>query len=734
MTRVGNNTRAHLPNMLQKQAAMRLALASVVLVILASLAGATAYEVVISKAAQVEAHTVETFYANKLREWEEEWQLQAFRHKARLVFLDLATDPASLRSRLYAYYVSQGEEQQFSNIFVVDAENRPLFWYGADAKNLSGELPSVQDADWLYDQPGNRLFRVYSQPLWLGPSGMGRLVMLRALDNALLYQNTSSQTDLRLVWDGRVIAASVRSSGPYSHGLPRKRVESLLPWPGGKAPAPVLGLSHLVDAPVGAGEVAAAVAVLLCLQALCFWGVLGRWLVWVAQRVSSLGQASLLFAQNWTAEERQPLVLDPKVMETNDEISEVSLSLRTLTQTVVEQDAQRAAQAGELRQLRNLLSNIVNSMPSALITVDMEGRITQCNSLALTASGLTEVQAIGRPLESAFPRLIGVKAHLHEAMLRGEAWTGHRRLNRQNGELRFEDVTIYPLTGEGVEGAVIRIDDVTERHRLEEMMIQSEKMLSVGGLAAGMAHEINNPLGGILQSVQVIQRRISADLPASRDAALASGCSLESVRGYLERRDIPAMLAGIRQSAERAAHIVSDMLEFSRKSEAPFAPADIREIIDKAVDLSSKDYNLKQHYDFRKIRIERFYDPEVPLTSCSVSQIQQVLVNLLRNAAQAMLNNPVGKAPVITLRLRVEERMVRIEVEDNGPGLDEASLKRIFEPFYTTKAPGMGTGLGLSVSYFIITENHKGAMEVESEQGHWTRFILRLPVDDRVAA
>jgi len=170
------------------------------------------------------------------------------------------------------------------------------------------------------------------------------------------------------------------------------------------------------------------------------------------------------------------------------------------------------------------------------------------------------------------------------------------------------------------------------------------------------------------------------------------------------------------------------MLEFSRKSESPLAPCGLGGGIDKAVELGSQDYDLKKRYDFRKIRIERAFDPQVPPTPCSTTQIQQVLINLLRNAAQAMHQNPEDKAPLIALRTRLEEDMVRIEVEDNGPGLDEASRKRIFEPFYTTKVPGAGTGLGLSVSYFIITEKHGGSMEVESETGCGTRFIMRLPL------
>ena len=136
-----------------------------------------------------------------------------------------------------------------------------------------------------------------------------------------------------------------------------------------------------------------------------------------------------------------------------------------------------------------------------------------------------------------------------------------------DGEMRYEDVTVYPLMSNGVEGAVIRVDDVTERVRIEEMMVQSEKMLSVGGLAAGMAHEINNPLGVILQASQNVLRRVSPDLPVNARVAGECGITLSSVQQYLERREILTFLEDIRQSGQRAAEIVANMLSFSRKAE-----------------------------------------------------------------------------------------------------------------------------------------------------------------------
>jgi len=152
------------------------------------------------------------------------------------------------------------------------------------------------------------------------------------------------------------------------------------------------------------------------------------------------------------------------------------------------------------------------------------------------------------------------------------------------------------------------------------------------------------------------------------------------------------------------------------------------------VELSSKDYDLKKRFDFRRIAIERRYEPGVPLVRCSPTQIEQVAMNLLRNAAQAMTSNPQDRPPRIILGVRQEGGDAVFVVEDNGPGLDESELGRIFEPFYTTKPPGVGTGLGLSVSYFIVTQNHGGSMSAESLPGSFTRFTVRLPLEQGTAA
>jgi len=267
--------------------------------------------------------------------------------------------------------------------------------------------------------------------------------------------------------------------------------------------------------------------------------------------------------------------------------------------------------------------------------------------------------------------------------------------------------------------------------RIEQMMVQTEKMMSVGGLAAGMAHEINNPLSGVLQSSQNIQRRISPDIQANRHTADALGIDLELVYRYLDERGILGFIDTIQQSASRASRIVDDMLAYSRGTGADFQPARVEEMLDTVVRLAASDYDLKKKYDFKQVEIVREYDPQLETLVCDHTEIEQVLLNLIKNAAQAMVEGDTPRPHRIILRTRREDEYGCIEVQDNGPGMDEQTQRRVFEPFFTTKVVGVGTGLGLSVSYFIVTEQHKGTIDVTSSPGEGACFTVCLPLKER---
>jgi PAS domain S-box-containing protein len=306
------------------------------------------------------------------------------------------------------------------------------------------------------------------------------------------------------------------------------------------------------------------------------------------------------------------------------------------------------------------------------------------------------------------------------------------RIVTKDGKVRWVDIKAVTLSWDQRPAVLAFLTDITERKRSEEMMIQTEKMLSLGGLAAGMAHELNNPLGGILQGAQNVLRRLSPGLPANHRIAEETGIDLNGLQHYLEKREIISFINGIQESGRKASRIITSMLQFSRRSESKMAPTNLVDLVENVLELAGKDYNLKKKHDFRNIDIVREYTDNLPLVPCTQTEIEQVVLNLLTNAGWAIAAWGQQCAPRITLRIWVEADVnAVIEVEDNGPGMDEETRKKTFEPFFTTKPVGEGTGLGLSVSYMIITNNHGGSLEVESEPGKGARFIIRLPLKRR---
>ncbi len=379
-----------------------------------------------------------------------------------------------------------------------------------------------------------------------------------------------------------------------------------------------------------------------------------------------------------------------------------------------------------LRESESRYRLLIESAGDAIYVSDRDGRLVDVNARALEQTGYTREELLRlRIVDVDTEFSLQPEVPTLEDIARkggGMFQTTHRRKDGVTYPVEVR-VAVLNLGGEPHFMGIAR--DISERREMQEALIQSEKMMSVGGLAAGMAHEINNPLGGILQNVQVIRRRLSEDSAPNIQAARESGCPWESIGRFMESRGIPRFLENIHEAGTRAANIVNSMLEFSRRSDAAYDRADINSLLDSTVALCATDYNLKRKYDFRKISIERDYDPSLPQVLCAKSKIQQVFMNILSNAAHALAS---ASSPRIIMRTRTAGSWVRIELEDNGPGMDENTKRKAFEPFFTTKPVGEGTGLGLSVSYFIITSNHRGTIEIDSLPGKGTRFLIRLPV------
>jgi PAS domain S-box-containing protein len=385
-----------------------------------------------------------------------------------------------------------------------------------------------------------------------------------------------------------------------------------------------------------------------------------------------------------------------------------------------------------LRQSEAKFVHLFQSSPDAILLIHLEsGLIREANEACARIFGHPRNELLGKDIGA-----VGIFRDRHQ----GESGLADLRKGRviknREAEMQHRDgqaldclMSGNVLSIEEEAHSLLVFHDVTEQKKIQEVMIQSEKMISVGGIAAGIAHEINNPLGIVLQASQNLQTRIRPDFPKNQEIANNIGLNLELLDRYMKERKIHVFIEDIREAGKRAAFIVRNMLDFSRRSESVRGLCSIGSIAEKSLNLAESDYDLKKSYDFKRIRVDIVQEGEIPLVFCSQTEIEQVFLNLLRNSAQAISTAPkTVQAPHISVRISEQNEWVRIEIDDNGPGIPPEVQRRIFEPFFTTKKPGEGTGLGLSVSYFIITRGHGGRIWASTNEEGGTRFTIELPV------
>jgi two-component system NtrC family sensor kinase len=422
---------------------------------------------------------------------------------------------------------------------------------------------------------------------------------------------------------------------------------------------------------------------------------------------------------------RKALKESQKVLE--QRILERTESLHTTNNLLVDEVARHEQTGRQLRETKLYLQSMINSMPSIIIGVTAEGEITHWNAAAENTFEIFSNDALGKKIVDLLPSLPVTLNAIKKSIRNGEPDSIQHTQSDENSKRYFE-ITIYPLISSTQQGAVIRVDDVTLKVTIENLMIQNEKMYSLGEVAAGIAHEINNPLSVILQNVQNISRRTDINFATNHTHANEQNLDFQQVHQYLQTREIPQMLDSIREAGERSATIVRNMLEFSHNSQRKTSLVDIQHLIEQTISLNQSNYpknNLAKNNHTINITTE-IQSPLPPLYA-SAPELQQVLLNLLRNAKHALTNDQ-QENPTILIKAYAQHQHLVIEVQDNGPGMPDTVRKHIFEPFFTTKELGSGTGLGLSVSYFIITERHQGSIDVKTAPGKGCTFIIHLPL------
>lgn len=342
-------------------------------------------------------------------------------------------------------------------------------------------------------------------------------------------------------------------------------------------------------------------------------------------------------------------------------------------------------------------ARLVESAWDAIFTVDAELRFTSVNNALERAVGRSRAELVGMRVDTLVEE--GDRRSMRdicEAAMAGERQRGEFRFHDTSGSLRTGSLTATPVfEKEHITGVLCIVRDVTEERRLALQLLQREKLAALGQLVSGVAHELNNPLAGIMAFSQLLL----ATNPSNPD-------QLDG-------------LVTINSEARRAAKIISNLLLFARQRPPERAPADVNGAVHDA--LALRRYALRTH----QIDVKLELDPSLPTVLADVSQLQQVFLNLIANAEQALQDR--NGARCITLRSRRAGNSLFITVADNGPGIPAGAVDRIFEPFYTTKALGEGTGLGLSISDGIVRE-HGGLIRVSSQEGEGTEFTVELPL------
>jgi two-component system, NtrC family, sensor kinase len=361
-------------------------------------------------------------------------------------------------------------------------------------------------------------------------------------------------------------------------------------------------------------------------------------------------------------------------------------------------NADLEANRWELLRSRNTLRALFDSTPTSIYIVDRKYTLIAINRARANIAKRHPNEVVGKTCyETLYQRSDPCPGcRVSETLLTGNQTQRIERRWETDGNLQELEINTYPIhneTGQVVQTFLFE-EDVTEKRRLEATLAQSEKLAAVGQLAAGVAHEINNPLTAIIANAQLLQHRQSLDDEETQD-----------------------MLDLIIRAGDRAAQVVRNLLDFARKEQYEFTPTDLNETIQRALDLAQHELVA------RSIRLTFTPAKDLPLILASRDHLQGVWLNLLLNAVDA-IDDQQGEIRVSTYRQGNE---IRVSMADNGQGIPPGRIPRIFEPFYTTKEPGRGTGLGLSVCHRIVKQ-HGGHMLVDSKIGMGTEFTVVLPL------
>jgi len=379
---------------------------------------------------------------------------------------------------------------------------------------------------------------------------------------------------------------------------------------------------------------------------------------------------------------------------------------------------------------------MIQALPAILIGLDGNDRVSLWNRAAERTFGLPAALTLGKPflecpLPWDWPVLISRIARSLGSPEPSEPTD--LRFRHTDGSEGWLDLVVTPVVGpDGVaRGLLLAGTDVTARRRMEQDQARAHRMEAVARLAAGVAHEINTPAQYISDNLRFLEEAFGAfahfvrrcpELYAEGPEAVAAALRDADLAFLVE--EVPGALEQSLKGVDQVVRIVKAMKELAAPVAGLQAPHDLNQAVLQTLTLTRRDWSAVAD-------VVPALDPEVPLVPCRGGEINQVLVALVLNAVEALETTGAGRTRtrgLITVRTAREDGKVRIEVTDSGPGMPEEIRAHVFEPFFTTKEPGRGTGLSLAFARAVIMDRHRGSIVCESEPGHGTRFVVRLPL------
>jgi PAS domain S-box-containing protein len=414
--------------------------------------------------------------------------------------------------------------------------------------------------------------------------------------------------------------------------------------------------------------------------------------------------------------------LEERVKERTRNLNESNQKLLESNQALEHEVSEHIITTERLKAQEAYIQDILTSMPLMLVGLDQDGVITHWNQRTAELSGIAADQALGKTLWEAYPTATISPDQIRESIR-------HKRtihLKQTLNTMSHFDITIYPLQESPEGGVVILIDDVSKETRAENMLLHNDKMSFMGEVASSMAHDINVPLQGILLDVRSFQRAL--------ESAKNEDGDLQDAVKVSDR--LNQVIEQMQEKGDQVNSIINNLLAFSRGRKQEKQWVNVVDVMENTLTLASDVISIADDLPFNRIKVERHFSEHLPMLPCYITELQQVILSVLRHCAYAVYESfrsgQEGYHPEIKLLLAEEYGQILMRIHHNGSTLTLDDQVQVFEPYFQGEHAEEDRDAGdrLSFAHYIITEQHSGQMAVTSDEKNGTTFHIQLPLQD----